>query len=98
MYEADRQPIGIFMKETPFTEYTVQLMPDDIFYLFSDGYYSQFGKENDIKFVKSNFKQLLLDNHKLNMSEQKKVLEKRFDEWKGDVEQTDDVLVIGIKI
>lgn len=67
-------------------------------YLFSDGYRDQFGGKNNMKFMSKQFSQLLLEIHTLPMEEQKQILEKRFDEWKGTHPQTDDVLVIGLKL
>jgi PAS domain S-box-containing protein len=96
--EADRQPIGFFTKERPFNEHKVQLEKNDIFYIFSDGYISQFGNNNTEKFKTKRFKELLSEICCLPMTEQKQILEKRFDDWKGNNEQTDDVLVVGVKI
>jgi serine phosphatase RsbU (regulator of sigma subunit)/ligand-binding sensor domain-containing protein len=96
--EADHQPVGIFLKEKPFTENKIQLQKNDIFYIFSDGYQSQFGGQKNQKFKTSRFKELLSDICSLSMSEQKQILENKFNEWKGALEQTDDVLVVGIKI
>lgn len=67
-------------------------------YLFSDGYRDQFGGKNNTKFMSKQFSQLLLEIHALPMDEQKQILEKRFDDWKGTHPQTDDVLVIGLKL
>ena len=67
-------------------------------YLFSDGFADQFGGEKGKKFMVKKFHQDLLSIHHLNMDEQKKRLEKYFNDWKGNYEQVDDVLVIGIKV
>jgi len=96
--EADHQPVGIYLKEKPFTENKIQLQKDDIFYIFSDGYHSQFGGKKNLPLKSKYFKELLSEICNLELSEQKQILEKKFNEWKGDNEQTDDVLVIGIKI
>jgi serine phosphatase RsbU (regulator of sigma subunit) len=70
----------------------------DQIYLFSDGFADQFGGLKNKKFLRKNFKSLLLDNSALSMQEQQVVLEKTFNEWKKFEEQTDDVLVIGIQL
>ena len=95
---ADRQPIGVYLKEKPFTEHPFQLQKGDTLYLFSDGYLSQFGGKNDRKFKSHQFKNLLHKIQNNTMPEQKKLLENEFVLWKNNSEQTDDVLVMGIKI
>ncbi len=94
----DRQPVGVFTKETPFTEHTIGLETNDVFYIFSDGYYSQFGDAKNEKFKTSRFKQLLSEICRLPIDEQKTVLEEQFTLWKGEKDQTDDVLVIGVRV
>jgi serine phosphatase RsbU (regulator of sigma subunit) len=96
--EADQQPVGIYLKENPFTENKFQLQKDDIIYLFSDGYTSQFGGEKNEKFKTKRFKELLSEICNLPLTEQKQILENKFIEWKGNQEQTDDVLVVSVKI
>jgi serine phosphatase RsbU (regulator of sigma subunit)/tetratricopeptide (TPR) repeat protein len=95
---ADHQPVGIFIKERPFTEHKIYLRTGDIFYIFSDGYMSQFGGEKGDKFKTKRFKELLTEINCLSLDEQKQILETKFDEWKGKYDQTDDVLVMGVKI
>ncbi len=96
-FEADRMPVGVFLEERPFTNHKIQLMLDDVFYLFSDGYHSQFGGVKNGKYKLSRFKKLLSNIHKLPIKEQKNALENEFNKWKDDEEQVDDVLVVGIK-
>ena len=67
-------------------------------YLFSDGYIDQFGGEKNKKFNKSNFKELLKTIYEMPIDEQEGFLEYSFNNWKQDNDQTDDVLVIGIKV
>ena len=69
----------------------------DIIYLFSDGFPDQFGEEKNKKFKRAPFRKLLLDNHQKPMEEQKAVLEKSLNEWKGSLPQTDDILVMGVR-
>ncbi len=97
-YRATRNPIGFYLKEVDFEYHEIQLQKDDNLYIFSDGYADQFGGEEDKKFTAKRFKQLLLSNSNLPMNEQKNILEETFNKWKGNVEQTDDVVVMGIKI
>jgi transcriptional regulator with GAF, ATPase, and Fis domain len=97
---ADKQPIGNFVGENEFkfTNKELQLYANDKLYLFSDGYADQFGGPKGKKLKYSNFRQLLLDNHEKPMHIQKQMLDFMFEEWKGDLEQIDDVCVIGVKI
>jgi serine phosphatase RsbU (regulator of sigma subunit) len=98
-YKADRMPIGSHLVEKEsFTNHTIQLKKDDVFYLFSDGYIDQFGGEKSNKFSSKAFRKLLLDIHKKTMAEQHAILEKTFMDWQGNNNQIDDVLVIGCKI
>ncbi len=68
------------------------------FYLCSDGFQDQFGGENNKKFMVKNLKKLLFEISDKPMAEQKQILEQTFDEWKGVQKQTDDVLVLGIRL
>jgi len=98
IYDADKQPVGVFLKERPFTEHKIQLQTKDIFYIFTDGYHSQFGGDKNEKFKTSRFKNLIIEVSELHLEEQKIILEQKFKQWQATSEQTDDVLVIGIKI
>ncbi|HAN77032.1 MAG TPA: hypothetical protein DCQ31_04270 [Bacteroidales bacterium] len=69
-----------------------------MFYVFSDGFGDQFGGPAGKKFMTNNFRDLLLSISDLPINEQQAKLENTFDEWKGGLEQVDDVLVIGFKI
>ncbi len=97
-YKANRQPIGIYAREKPFTNHLIQLEKGDTIYTFSDGYVDQFGGDNGRKFLSKKFKKLLLDTHHKSMQEQKQILEQMFKDWRGSLEQVDDVLVVGVKI
>jgi serine phosphatase RsbU (regulator of sigma subunit) len=68
-----------------------------VFYLFSDGIIDQFGGEKGKKFLTKRFKQLLFEINPLSLKEQKEIIKKTLDEWKGDNEQVDDILVVGIR-
>ncbi|MFN8259013.1 MAG: two-component regulator propeller domain-containing protein [Bacteroidales bacterium] len=94
----DRQPIGIYPKEFPFTNHQVKLEKEDRLYFFTDGYYSQFGGKTRNKMMVKRFQHFILSNVNKPMEDQKQVLQKEFDNWRGKNEQVDDVLVIGIKI
>ncbi len=76
----------------------IKLNGSTSFYIFSDGFADQFGGEEDRKFMINNFRDMLQENHKKTMPEQKEILQQTFDNWKGDCTQIDDVLVIGCRI
>jgi len=100
--KADRMPIGLFGTDLneiePFTRHIVPIMPGDSIYMFSDGYCDQFGGPDIKKYKIKNLKKVLSEIHMLNMSEQKKIIKQNLDDWKGDLPQIDDILMMGIKI
>ena len=101
LYEikADKMPIGIYKKElVDFKTNRFQLIEDDVLYMFSDGYADQFGGPKGKKFKYKPFKQLILDNILKPMSEQREIFDTAFESWRGDLEQIDDIILIGIKI
>ncbi len=96
---ADRFPIGVFSadKSLDFVNHEIPLEKGDTIYLFSDGYPDQFGGPSGKKLKYKAFKDILLSMQHLSMTEQKSMLEKTMEEWKVSGEQTDDILVIGVK-
>jgi sigma-B regulation protein RsbU (phosphoserine phosphatase) len=97
--KADKQAIGADTAKTKiFTNHKIKLEKGDAIYLFTDGYADQFGGEKGKKFKYSKFKELLIENHEKTAREQKNILDNHFEKWKGDLEQVDDILVIGIKV
>jgi serine phosphatase RsbU (regulator of sigma subunit) len=97
-YHADKMPIGIGVREDEFTHNALPLKKGDILYLYTDGYADQFGGPKGKKFKYKQLHEVLLNNSHLPMAEQKKIISSTFDSWKGELEQIDDVCVIGIKI
>lgn len=97
-WKADKQPIGTYADEKPFNTHSMVLAPKTTIYLFTDGYADQFGGENGKKFKYKQFKDSILAIHDRPMEEQKEHLETTFENWKGELEQVDDVCVIGIRI
>jgi serine phosphatase RsbU (regulator of sigma subunit)/hemin uptake protein HemP len=94
----DKQPIGYTDNPLPFTNHSVQLKKGDLIYIFTDGYADQFGGQKGKKFKSRSLKKLLLSIQHLSLNEQKKKLEENFEKWKGDLEQVDDVCIIGVRI
>lgn len=97
--KADRQPIGVHVKEKDFTNYKFQLERGDCLYSFSDGYTDQFGGEKGRKFKTKNFQKILFTNYKKPMSEQKEILNNNFKNWIGDeYKQIDDIIILGVRV
>lgn len=97
--KANRQPVGNYIAEKEFETKTISLFKNDIIYMFSDGFSSQFGGENNEKLSTKRFKKLLLEGSKLEISEQKIHLADFLNNWMTEsekIEQIDDILVIGI--
>lgn len=81
-----------------FDNKTTQLELNDCIYLFTDGYADQFGESKGKKLMRKLFEDVLIENSNKSMQEQKLTLETTFNNWKGDLEQVDDVCVVGIRI
>ncbi|MBW8049432.1 MAG: SpoIIE family protein phosphatase [Cytophagales bacterium] len=98
--EADRFSIGGFLKikDHRFTNHERALKKGDMIYIFSDGYQDQLGGKNDRKFMKGSFRELLLEISSLSLDKQKIALDKNIEKWMGKQEQTDDILVMGVRI
>lgn len=95
----DKMPVGKHDKQsTPFTQQEIQLKDGDIVYTLTDGYADQFGGPSGKKFMSKNLRKLLASNAHLSMKEQLKALETAFINWAKNIEQIDDVTVIGVRI
>jgi serine phosphatase RsbU (regulator of sigma subunit) len=98
-YKADKFPVGIHHSDLlPFTLREIQLQPGDQVYIFSDGYADQFGGPKGKKFKYSQMKELIVSLHQIPMKDQKEKLYQVFLDWKTEMEQVDDVLMIGVRI
>ncbi|MCB0400907.1 MAG: SpoIIE family protein phosphatase [Flavobacteriales bacterium] len=96
--KADRQAINYNEKPQPFTNHNIQLKKGDQLYLFSDGYADQFGGPKGKKFKYTSLKKLILSLSGESIQRQKELLDKNFDDWKGSLDQIDDVCIIGIQL
>ncbi|MCB9223664.1 MAG: SpoIIE family protein phosphatase [Crocinitomicaceae bacterium] len=97
--KGEKQPIGyVPTGEQPFTDQTFELSKGDVIYMFSDGYADQFGGPKGKKYKYKSFREKLADISMLPISKQKEIIDEEFEIWKGDLEQLDDVCVMGIKI
>lgn len=94
----DKMPIGIAADfELPFNNHLVDLEKGDMIYLFSDGFVDQFGGIDGKKFKYKPFRKYLLDINKMPLRKQKDSLINKFECWKGNYPQLDDVLVFGFR-
>jgi serine phosphatase RsbU (regulator of sigma subunit) len=97
--KADNMPIGIHKNASQsFTNHEFNVLKNDVIYAFSDGYSDQFGGKSQKKFMIRNFKKLLQEIHHKSMKEQKNILEKTLDTWMGNMNQIDDIIVMGVRI
>jgi serine phosphatase RsbU (regulator of sigma subunit) len=97
-YKADKQPIGSIDMPKPFTTHTINLQKDDTVSIFTDGYADQFGGTKGKKFKYSQFKELLLKINDRSSDEQLSLIDSQLESWKGNLEQVDDILIIGVQI
>jgi len=100
LYElkADKQPISKHINDAPFTNHKVEVQKGDSIYLFTDGFADQFGGEKGKKFKYKPFKELLISIQDKSMDEQSEIIKKEFHNWRGDLEQVDDVCILGVRI
>lgn len=100
LYElkGDRQPIAIHSDEQKFTTHQIQLLEGDTLYMLSDGYADQIGGPSGKKFLTVNLKKIFLNIQKLSMKAQYQYLENALEEWRKDMDQVDDILVMGIRV
>ncbi len=98
--KGDKYSVGGFQTkaENAYTSHQIDFSIPTAFYIFSDGYVDQFGGENGRKFMINNFKSLLLEIHKEPMVRQRQLLSQKFEEWKGNHKQIDDVIVVGFQV
>jgi serine phosphatase RsbU (regulator of sigma subunit) len=94
----DKMPVGKGERMESFKLQSLSLQEGDVLYLYTDGYADQFGGPKGKKFKYKQLNDLLLANSKKSMNDQSNLLVNEFDKWKGNLEQVDDVCVIGIRI
>lgn len=100
LYEirGDRMPVSLHYSMNNFTVHEIDFIRGDMIYLFSDGYADQFGGPLGKKLSYKYFRNILLSNSVEDLDVQKERLEARFDDWKGDNNQIDDIMVVGIRL
>ncbi|QSE98255.1 tetratricopeptide repeat protein [Fulvivirga lutea] len=98
--KGDHYPVGgvLFEAERHYQEHELALQPNDLVYLFTDGLVDQFGGSENKKFMYFRFKKLLKDVCEKPLNEQKRIIESELVKWQGENEQTDDMLLIGVRV
>lgn len=96
--KVNSMPLSYADNMSDFTGKEMKLAPEDLIYMFTDGYTDQFGGQFSRKFHRTQFKEILLKNHKRTLEWQKQLLLDAHIIWKGYEEQVDDVTVVGLKV
>ncbi len=101
--KGDRCSVGLdqepgYSEEGTFSDHVIQLREGDIIYIFTDGFADQFGGPEGKKYKYRRFRHLLLALHQLPMERQVEFLQRSILDWKGDLDQVDDILVMGIRV
>jgi histidine kinase len=96
--KGDRMPVGIYRKERPFTLHEMSFEGGEMIYLCTDGFIHQNCPDGSETFTRKRFKQLLLEINRETVSRQEVLLMERFEEWRGNLPQRDDILILGIRL
>ena len=98
-YKGDKRPVGYYLGENiEFTSQKIKLKKNDLLYIFSDGFSDQFGGEKGKKYKAAKFKRFLLSISDKDIEIQRNLLGEEFDRWKGNLEQIDDVCLMGVRV
>jgi serine phosphatase RsbU (regulator of sigma subunit) len=94
----DKQPIGKYDDRKPFSQKELELSEGDTVYLFSDGYADQFGGPGGEKFKYAKLKEKMSEMNSFSMNQQLREWDKSILNWRGELEQVDDICIFGVKI
>ncbi len=95
----DKMPVGKHDKDKePFVQKTFMYQTGDVMFALTDGFPDQFGGEHGKKFMSKNLKDFLSTNTHFPMYKQKELLEAKFKNWVGELDQVDDVTIIGVRL
>ena len=97
-FKGDRMTLSFQDNNADFSYQEIKSRPDDFIYLSTDGYTDQFGGEEEKKFRRAQFREVLLRNHKYTLAVQKEMLLDTYNRWKGNGEQVDDITVVGLRL
>lgn len=98
VHTPNKQPVGKFIRSTPFEEKWIKAQPGSVFYMTTDGYIDQFGGPKNKKMKSTRFHDALLSSREESLSTQKVVLNEFFETWKASEEQTDDVCIAAFRV
>jgi len=93
-----KQAVGKGDLSKKFETHQIQLSQGDLIYIFSDGFADQFGGDKGKKYKYKPFKDLIVANRTKSLQEQNNLINFEFEKWKQDLEQVDDICVIGVRI
>lgn len=97
-YKADKMPVG-YMEDMPsFSQHEIELREGDLIYTFTDGFADQFGGPKGKKLMYKQFEKLLLDCNGQPLIKQKEILDNALSDWKGNLDQVDDICVVGLRV
>jgi serine phosphatase RsbU (regulator of sigma subunit) len=96
--KANRMPVGYHYDAKDFSDFKFQLQKGDAIYVFTDGFVDQFGGPDGKKYKSKKFKEMLLSIQHLNMKDQALMINKEFNDWRGNNEQIDDLCLVGVKV
>jgi serine phosphatase RsbU (regulator of sigma subunit)/Tfp pilus assembly protein PilF len=96
-FSPNKMPVSAHVTMTEFTDQEFVTQSGDVLYMFTDGFQDQFESQNSHRYGKQRLKEFLLTGKHLSLSNQQRALETEFSAWKGDGEQIDDVLVLGLR-
>jgi len=97
LFAAGMQKIKRY-RDFTFKTNTIKIEEPTNIYMFSDGFQDQFGGPKKFKFTKKRMKQLFLDSYNQSIESQKTIISEAFNSWKGEMNQTDDILVMGVAL
>ncbi len=97
-FKPDKMPLAIYPRMEPFTNHEFTLEQGTRIYLFSDGFADQFSYQNGKKFMHKRFKNLLLHTAHFSLKAQQSILDDTIEQWKGPLEQTDDITVVAVQL
>ncbi len=96
--KTNNMTVGVGTTNASFEQVEFELQKNDLIITFTDGYADQFGGSSGKKFKYKQFEDLLISHSNLQLSELKAILEKAIDEWRGNMEQVDDICIVGIRV
>ncbi len=98
VFKGTRSSAGSSIVKLKFDNHVIPLVQIDRIYMFTDGIIDQFGGENNFKLTRKRWIKFLSQIQSLSLAEQRQHILQFFEQWKGDLPQTDDILILGLEI